>query len=56
MGRNVVVQMALTFILDIESKDVAVKVFPGWTPTDQCVLVLKNVTDAILKIGNAILV
>lgn len=56
MRWNIVVQMALTFVLDIEREDVTVQIFPGWTSADECVLVFKNVTDPILKIGNAILV
>lgn len=56
MRWDIVVQMTLPLILNIERKDMATQVFPSWTSADECVLVLKNMTDAILKIGNAILI
>lgn len=50
MRSVVVVQVTLTFILDVEGEYVAGEILPLWAAVDAFVAMLENVPDAVLKV------
>jgi len=50
---NVVVQMALAFILDVEGENVIREIFPFGSAFDQRIGVLQDVSDTVVEIGDA---
>jgi hypothetical protein len=45
--------MTLPFILDIERKDIPVQVLPLRRAFDQCIRMLQNMRDALVKVSHA---
>lgn len=54
MRGDVVVKVALAFVLDVESEDVVREVFPPRSALDQGVGVLQDVDDAVFEVGDAV--
>ena len=54
MRGDIAVEMALAFVLDVEGEDVAREILPGRAAVNAAVAMLEDMTDAILKVRDAI--
>lgn len=54
MRCDVVIEVALSFVLDVEGEDVAREVFPCRLTRDELVAMLENVLDAVLKVADCV--
>jgi hypothetical protein len=56
MRGDIAIQMALTFVLNVEGEDVAGEVFPSRATCNTGIAVLEDMTDTVLKVRNTVFV
>jgi hypothetical protein len=52
--RDVAIQMALAFVLDVEGEDMTREVLPGRAAVDAAVAVFEDMTDTVFEVRDAI--